>query len=555
MKNNMQNIDIFLKNNKFESIKDMLEICSNKYENKIAFAYKKFNENICNVTFREVNTIVSYFGNQLILKNIYEGNCAIIGELCFEWIITYFSIIAIGGIVVPIDQNNSIFKTREIVEQSNCKFIFVTTRSYQKLYKDTFFSNKVFIIIDSPNMQNEIMKAINLSKKTSVLNFSQYKNQSVDSDSVCEIVYTSGTTGLNKGVMLSQKNIIINAIEANKLVELTDRTMCFLPPHHTFCTTINIITHYIRGSYVYISSGIKHIKSEIKYVQPKHLLLVPLFIEEFHRKIMNELKENNTYEYSFNKINNIKNHITLSEKRKCFPIITKIFGNNIKYLISGGAPLSQHIIDDFYNMGLPIINGYGITECSPLISCNLVNHQTKNSVGIPLNCIDLKINAKNDANIGEIYVKSPCNFIGYYNNEKKTKAAFDNGYFKTGDIGYLKNNNLFIIGRANNMIVLSNGENVYPEELEKLILTINEVKEVMVKGVFNNKNQTITMLEAVIVINEDLINSEIEQIKHNIAKKIEELNQTLAYYKRISKITIRETPFPRNSSHKIIRQR
>lgn len=545
----MRKVEKFISDNEFLTVKDLLKQCSKEYKNKTVFSYKDIYKKQINVSYKETEKIVATIGNKMLSNNIIKSHCALIGELSFQWIMIYLSIISSGNIVVPIDHNLNITEILNLINTSKCKYVFISQKAYNKIISNNISNNLSFIIFN--NLENEYNTSHIYELIMSGYDTKLYNAVDINTSDLCEIVYTSGTTGISKGVMLSQKNIIVNAIEANKLVDFTDRTMCFLPPHHTLCTTINILAHYIRGSYIYLSSGLKYLEKEYKEVSPKHLLMVPLFLEEIYKKMINNLKSYNNYDDYIKKIEYVKtNHLSLIDKRKLFPFINDYFGSNIQYIISGGAPLSQEIINNYFYMGLPIINGYGITECSPLISCNLVDNPIENSVGKPIDCIDITINPINNSKYGEIWVKGPCNFIGYFNDEVTYKKVMNNGYFNTGDIGYIKNNNLFIVGRIKNMIVLSNGENIYPEELENLISKIDEVKEVIVTEKLNNNSGNTSILEAIIFLDP---NNDFEKNKSLVIQKIQNINDTLVFYKRISSIKFLDKPLKRTSSHKIIR--
>ena len=268
------------------------------------------------------------------------------------------------------------------------------------------------------------------------------------------------------------------------LFNMPEKTLLALPLHHTFGSTVNLIGHYMQGLEIYISSGARYILNELKVENPTHLVLVPLYIETFYKKIFAGIEKQGKLRLvkRMMKISNALRRLGIDLRERLFGAVLKNFGSRMRLIVSGGAALNPDIIRDFDSLGITILNGYGITECAPLISCNRNNFRKEGSVGRPILSELVKIDSPNEAGDGEICVKGTNVMLGYFENEEATREVFDaEGYFHTGDLGHLdKDGWIYITGRSKNLIILSNGKNVYPEEIETEVSRIYGVCEVVV---------------------------------------------------------------------------
>ena len=388
-----------------------------------------------------------------------------------------------------------------------------------------------------------------------------YYDYEIDKDKLSSIVFTSGTTGKGKGVMLTQGNICSDMEQGMYNFQITYKTIMVLPPHHTFGSTVNIIGHYSQGCELCISSGIRYVVNELKEYQPTHMILVPLFVETFYKKILSTAEKTG-------KLGTLRKMIALSNKlrrvgidlrRVFFKSVLANFGGKIEMIICGGAALHQDIIDFFDGIGITIMNGYGITECAPLISCNRNQYRKNGSVGLPIIGGKAKILDPDENGEGEICYKGPNVMIGYYKNEEATRAAIDEeGYFHTGDYGKILTEGedqwIYITGRLKNLIIFSNGKNVYPEELETDIQGVYGVSEVVVYAGESKSDPSKEVIVAEIYPDEDALKL------HNITdpaayfeEEIKKINRKNVSYKSIGKVKIRTEEFPKNTSRKITR--
>ena len=335
----------------------------------------------------------------------------------------------------------------------------------------------------------------------------EYMQNEIDDNAVSTIIYTSGTTGIPKGVMLCQKGLALDTITACELLYLEGDSMLTLPLHHTFAFTAGVLALLTYGKTVYINSSIRTFMQDLRIFQPQNLFLVPLFVENIFKNISKNMV-----------------HANKSD-------ILNTLGGNLNLIVSGGAPLDSEMIDILQEFDIQLINGYGITECSPVVSVNRNNYYKNGSIGLACPCNEVKVIDD------EICVKGPNVMLGYYKDEQTTKDAFEGDYFKTGDLGYIDEDGfIFITGRKKNLIILANGKNVSPEELEGYISKIPNVIEVVVSG----KEQVITAE----IYAED---------ESGIKQQILELNKTLPKYKQIQKIIFRDDEFEKTSTKKIKR--
>ncbi|NLC69218.1 MAG: long-chain fatty acid--CoA ligase, partial [Clostridiaceae bacterium] len=333
------------------------------------------------------------------------------------------------------------------------------------------------------------------------------------------------------------------------------------PPHHTYGSTVNFVGHFSQGCTIYISSGLKHILNEMKEQQPTHLVLVPLFIETMYKKIRTQAEKTGKAK-TLNmliKLSNSLRKIGIDLRRLLFKSVLDFFGGKLEMIICGGASLNQDIIDFFDAIGITVLNGYGITECAPLVTCNRNKYQKKGSVGIPIIGEQVKVKNPDENGEGEICVKGPNVMLGYYKNPEATAEAFDEeGYFKTGDYGKLdKDGWLYITGRLKNVIILSNGKNVYPEEIENEISRIYGVSEVVVYAGESKAQKDKEVIVAEIFPDFEALKSrgieDIKDIQAYFEDEIKKVNSRMVSYKAVKKVKIRKEEFQKNTSRKILR--
>ena len=566
-KNRKRNYPLY-QTTKFADIREMVENVAVKFPNKYALTYKKdpVRGELLHYTYDQGRCFIRSVGTELHKHGLSEKKVAIVGEASPEWVFSYFALMAIGAITVPIDKELPASEICSILNTAQCSCVFFSPLVASKIseIKDQVPSLEGFVLMGDGDVdfavRLEDLRAEGESRYADGDN--SYYDYKIDKDKLASIVFTSGTTGKGKGVMLTTHNICSDMEQGMYNFNITERTMCVLPPHHTFGSTVNFIGHYAQGCEIYISSGLRFIMNELKEFKPTHLVLVPLFVETFYKRIISAAEKQG-------KLGGLKFLIGLSnflrklgiDLRKQFfgKSVLSNFGGELTMIICGGAALNQDIIDFFESIGVTILNGYGITECAPLISCNRNEYRKTGSVGLPIIGGKVKILDPDANGEGEICYKGPNVMIGYYNDEEATRAAFDEeGYFKTGDYGKVvyegSDQWIYITGRLKNLIIFSNGKNVYPEELETDIQGVYGVNEVVVYAGESKSDPSKEVIVAEIYPDFDALKlHNIDNPEIYFAAEVERINKRKVSYKKIGKVKIRTEEFPKNTSKKITR--
>jgi long-chain acyl-CoA synthetase len=450
----------------------------------------------------------------------------------------------------------------EILSMADCDIVIYSTAAEVKIesIKNALTSLRIYICMGVPKDDTSWTLSSVASKGEELYRNgdNSYYDYTIDRERLATIVFTSGTTGKGKGVMLSQKNIVLDMTNGMYNFAISPMTINVLPPHHTFGSTVNFVGHFAQGSTIYISSGLRYFNQELKEQQPTHLILVPLFVEKLHARIWSAAKESKK-EVTLRRmirISNVLRRFGIDVRRKLFKSVLEPFGGKLEMIICGGAALRQDIIDTFDGIGITILNGYGISECSPLVSCNRNKYQKKGSVGLPIVDEQVKIKDPDENGEGEICVRGPNVMIGYYKDPQATSEAFDeDGYFKTGDYGRIDHDGwIYITGRLKNLIIFSNGKNVYPEAIEAGIARITGVEEVVVYAAESkiNKNKEIIVAE-IFPLFDVLKTIGIENMQTYFEREIKAVNERMPSYMSVGLVKIRNEEFSKNTSRKILR--
>ena len=389
----------------------------------------------------------------------------------------------------------------------------------------------------------------------------QYENMKIDNQKMSIMLFTSGTTNLPKDVMLSQENICANISAIATWVKLyqTDTLLSFLPIHHTFECTITFLYGLYWGTTIAFCDGLKYIQKNLQEYQISVFVAVPVVLETMYKKIQKAIEEKGKTKliHTMSKISNCLLKCKIDLRKVFFKQVLDNFGGNLRVVLYGAAPMNKETIIGYNNLGIDLIQGYGLTETSPVIACETDKEKRPGSVGIPLINLQVKIENPNEEGIGEIVVKGPSVMLGYYNNEEETKKSLKDGWFYTGDYGYLdKDEFLYVTGRKKDIIVLKNGKNVYPQEIEFLINKIPYIVESLVYQ--REQSNTDTMLCAKIVYDEQLIKENLgekteKEYEEIIWKEIKEINKELPIFKHIKKISITSKPLAKTTTQKVKR--
>ena len=548
----------------FENFRVMTENAATKFGEDPALIFRLNPHDAEPVTknFIELRDDCRNFGTGLVACGAREKHCAIIGGASYGWVISYFALMSIGAVTVPIDKELPAEEIADILKVSECEFAVYSAPMERKIEQVAALLHErvTWICMGEPAMAGALRLTDVLADGAEryAAGDNTYYDYEIDAERLATIVFTSGTTGKGKGVMLSQKNIVSDMTQGMYNFAITRKNMCVLPPHHTFCSTVNFVGHLSQGACLYLSSGIRYVVSEMKEQKPTHLVLVPLFVETFYKRIWQTAEKTGKDKLlrRMMKLSNSMRKIGIDARRKMFQSVTAAFGGKLEMIICGGAALNQDIIDTFDALGITILNGYGITECAPLISCNRNKYQKQGSVGVPIIGEQVKIADPDENGEGEICVKGPNVMLGYYKNPEATAAAFDEeGYFKTGDYGKLDEEGwIYITGRLKNLIIFSNGKNVYPEEIETEISGIYGVNECVVYAGESKSDPAKEVIVAEIYPDfEALENRNITDAQAYFDDAVAQINKRAVSYKKVGLVKIRQEEFVKNTSKKIIR--
>lgn len=506
-----------------KSLNELLTYVDATYNNKVAFRYKKEND-VIEVTYSQFKDDVEAFGTYLHSIGLKDKYVSLIGENSYEWIVSYFAVVCGGGVIVPIDKELKSADVCEIIDRSD-SVAFI----HSDKYSDTaaMLENTICVNLkDYPTCKSKGKELLE-SGETS------FTECEVDVDKLCTIIYTSGTTGKPKGVMLCQKGITVDAVDACEFADLLGSNLTALPLHHSFAFTACVVAALVQGVTVFINNSLKELFKDFGIAKPYHFLAVPMMLEAIYKKINKGIDKSGKRKLINMVIvlNKALLKVGIDIRHILFKQIREPFGGNLQLLVTGGAVANPAVIQGLIDLGFIVLNGYGISECSPIVSVNATYDWKVGTIGKVLKGCEVKIID------GEICVKGDIVMLGYYKDPEATAATFDGEWFRTGDLGYFDDDGfLYINGRKKNLIILNNGKNVSPEELEVLISNIENVEEVVVYG------------------EDDLIAAEIyAEDKTGIEEGIAIINETLPKYKRINRIKFRDTEFEKTTTKKIKR--
>ena len=553
-----------------KDFREMIEYTVTKYPKNIAYKYKK-DGNLKNVqyvekTYEEVGNDIKALSTELLNRNLENKRIVVIGNNRYEWCITYLAVTSGNMVIVPMDKALPENEIINLVIRSEAE-VAIFDKKYletmKELKKDDNANLRMLICMD--NIEDEDADKFEdlLQKGNELLKNgdNKYENIEVDPEKMSIMLFTSGTTNSPKAVMLSQKNICSNLSDISCWVKLydTDTLLSFLPIHHTFECTITFLYGFYSGCTIAFCDGLKYIQKNLAEYKVSVFVAVPLVLETMYKKIIKAINDQGKAKLIANmtKLSNGLLKCKIDLRKKIFKQILENFGGNLRVVLYGAAPMNKDTIIGFNNFGIELVQGYGLTETSPVISAETDKEKKPGSVGLALPSLNVKIDNPSENGEGEILVKGPSVMLGYYKNDEENKKAFKDGWFKTGDYGYIDEKGfIYVTGRKKDIIVLRNGKNVYPQEIEFLINKIPYVVESLVYQ--RERNNTDTMLCAKIVYDKEIIKEQLgdkteKEYSDIIWKKIKEINKELPVFKHIKNITITTEPLMKTTTQKIKR--
>ncbi len=533
------------------SIRSMLDKAKNEAGEWDAYQYKLNENEIKHVSFNEFHQNTEDLGSSLCKLGLGNAHIACIGDNSYPWIVAYLTVLKSAGVFVPIDKELPEEDIFRIINDSDSTAIFFASRFEESILKnkDKLPNIKYFISLDRDESCEEYLSMTQLIEKGSNLDKREYDSLKSNENDLKLLVYTSGTTGLAKGVMLSEHNLISGVYYGLHVSQIFGSGLSVLPYNHTYEAVCDILVSIHKHTTLCINDSLKAVLKNLQLFKPDYIYIVPAFLELFYSGVQKNIRKQGKEKLVNNmiRVSNGLRKVGIDLRKVFFKQITNAFGGNLKKIVCGGAPIRPEIGKFFGDIGIWVIGGYGITECSPLVSVNDEKANDYNTVGRRLPCLEWRVDSPNEEGIGEIQVKGDVVMLGYYKQPEKTAEVLSDGWFSTGDYGYITPEDwLVITGRKKNIIVLTNGKNIYPEEIENLIMQIDYVSEVIVSGIKNAHGQE-TGLQAEVYLSEERAEA---QVLEDIQNKLEELPT----YKNVSNVIIRDEPFAKTTSNKIKRK-
>lgn len=554
---------------KYRDLKEMLVKSGEKYGDRPAYLFRTEEPGkLREITHREFRNQINQLGTKLIDMGLKDKRIAVIGENCYEWCVSYLAVVTGTGIVVPLDKALPANEIESLILRSEVEAIFYTDK-YDGIMKEIKEKNntkiKYFISMKLDKNENDVYSFKQLIEEGKVLlenGDRRFLDAEIDPNVMGIMLFTSGTTAMSKAVMLSHNNIVSNLFDITSVIKLVpeDRMLSFLPLHHTFESTVGFLYPISCGCAIIFCDGIRHIGDNIKEFDITAMISVPALFEGMYRKVKKGIEKKGKWQKVEKgiKISNFLRKFGIDLRQKLFKEVHEAVGTKLRLFVAGGAALDPEYEKGFLDLGFTIYQGYGLTETSPVVAAEDDKFQRLGSIGKAFPSLDVKIEDSNEEGIGELLVKGPTVMLGYYNNEEATKETVEpDGWLHTGDLAKIdKDGYIFITGRKKFVIVLKNGKNIYPEELEALVNKIEGVKESFVYG--KPEEDGDFKICAKIVYDIDLVretynvNNE-EETKEAIWNEIKKINKQMPAYKYIREIIVTDKDLIKTTTQKIKR--
>lgn len=556
---------------KIKDLKDLMFQSANLFGTRDAFLIKGKDGQYFNKTYSELKSDIDCLGTALISLGLKDQKIAILSQNRAEWCTSYLTITGGVGIVVPLDRELPFHEIENLISRAGVSAIVYSSKHRSDMAKLSGTSDiKYFIDMDLEADDSEKFLSLKslIAKGKNLLETGDrsYLDAVIDPDKMVALIFTSGTTDLAKGVMLSSKNIVSDIMYVCSMlyVDETDSALSILPLHHTYECTADFLVMMYNGACFSFNEGLKHIVQNLQETKPTILMLVPLILENMHKKIMKQASKSKLTKIKLSVALEVSNllykFLRIDIRKKLFKQIHSIFGGRVRLVISGAAAINPDVSNDLSTMGIRIVQGYGLTECSPIVSVNNDHGTRHDSAGKALAGVTISLENVGEDGIGEFAISGDNVMLGYYENPVATNKVLKDGKLYTGDLGYIDEEGyLFITGRKKNVIVTKNGKNIFPEEVEAYLAKSAYVKESLIWGRYDEESgETDVMAQIVPDIEEiqeklnvtSISKDEIYKLLHN---EIKEINKQMPLYKRIKDFTVREEEFAKTTTKKIKR--
>ena len=561
--------DVLYKMRYINDLRDLIRSSAEMYGDKPAFLEK----DVAGGEYRPISYVqlredIDSLGTKFVEMGLKGKKIAVIGENSYRWVVTYLAVTNGTGVIVPLDKELTEIEIRNLIKRAKPEAIVFSNKLAKKVMES------LEGLDDGPSVKI-CMKPSEAGE--GVLNWDEIRSEGktlllggnrdfidvvIDREAMCALLFTSGTTGMAKGVMLSHKNISANVYNMSKYVKIrSGGGLSVLPMHHTYELTCHVFTGLYQGMYIAICEGLRYIQQNLKESKASVMLGVPAVFETMHKKVWKQAEASGQagkMKAMMNLARKTKLYNNQEVMRKIFSKVHTSLGNNVSLFIAGGAAINPDVIRDYEALGIPMIQGYGMTENAPIIAVNRDYYSKADSVGKPMPGTEVKIIYQDEDGIGEIICRGPSVMIGYYDDPEATAEVLKDGWLYTGDYGRLDEEGfLYICGRKKNVIVTKNGKNIFPEEIEALLLENPLIEEVMVYGTIDKKNDD-TVVKAEIYPSYDELEARLGSVTEDgiqdvIKEAIEEVNDKMPTYKRVKRFKLRSEEFEKTTTRKIRR--
>lgn len=553
----------------FKDIKELIYNSAKTYANNIAFVVKHQegkNKTYENITYKMLLEQINALGTKLYSMGLKNKRIAILGRNRYEWALGHLTSLLGGIISVPLDKDLQVDELENSLIRSKADAIYFDEKYIEKIeeiknrnntnVKEYICMSKIAGYDDIHTLKEEGQKLLEEGNK-------EYISAKIDENAMNILLFTSGTTSKSKAVMLSQKNIASNVYAMQRVEDIrsTDSNLAFLPMHHIFGSTC-LIVMLACGVRTSFPDGLRYVAQNLKEYEVSLFVGVPLLVEAIYNKVVKEIDKQGKTKLIKNaiRVSNFLLKLHIDIRRKLFKPIIDQLGGKMRFVISGGAPLDPKIQKGFIDLGINVAQGYGLTETSPVIAAENMYKSRTGSIGVPMENVTVEIVNKDDNGIGELRAKGPNVMLGYYENDEETNKVLKDGWFYTGDLGYIdKDGFIFITGRQKNMIVLKNGKKIFPEEIETLVNRIDLVEECMVFGMPDEVDKNDVKLSVKVVYNKDEViqkygDISFDEIRDIIWDRIKnEVNTTVPRYKHIMNMILTDKELIKTTTKKVKR--
>ncbi len=560
-----------------EDFRDMLDQSATLFANEPAFKLRNKDGSYTTINYTKYREDVRSIGTALWAKGYHGKHIALMGANSYNWATVYFAVTCGLGVLVPIDKELPFDDVKNILEESESSLLIIDKKLVRKFaaHMSQLPEDLEIIVMNEPKPAHGMLsyedvfeegRALKESRDQSYLD---YLVAPIDPDAMSVLIYTSGTSGRAKGVMLSQRNICFVVMSNSSIANVGpgDQMLAILPMHHTFECSLGFlaVVYNYNGCCNAFPTSLLRLTRDMQEVKPTVIFTVPLLVEKMHDKIVETLDESKPgqmlFKYGGKLVNYANDKFGIDLSRKVFSLVLKNLGGRLRLFIIGAAAINPDVVKNFETFGVESYLGYGLTECAPLVSCNYDGHTTLDTVGMPIPGVEVKLDDVNEEGIGELLVKGPNVMLGYYKNEEATREVLDeDGWLHTGDLANVDDKgNIRLTGRKKNVIVTKNGKNIYPEELEDALNGNPFILESMVVGT-EKEEEDDTVVEAKIfpdvnAIREALQNPDLttEDIFNYISDIVKDINTKFPSYKKIRAVSIRNTEFIKTTTQKVKR--